>query len=225
LEIIQEINQHPILESGSGRLNFAWFPHPVLQFEFSTTKPEFYVKMGDITLRLTQAGVSIKAHISSIKRLNEGKNQVTGWIKEPVSIGSKQELSYIQFHVVNFHNFTGTRALLTQGSSERRAQFLTEKNTEFSENEQWDGPKVLVKIRNDFAHAEKNLNISQSILIDASRLSLWYLELILLFLCGHTGKYFCRIPKQCQNGELSQVPWSFPDNGDNIKSATLEGSK
>ena len=86
MEIIQEINQHPILESGSGKLNFAWFPHPVIQFEFSTIKPEFYVEMGDITLRLTQVGVSIKAHISSIKELNEGKSQVTGWIKEHVSI-------------------------------------------------------------------------------------------------------------------------------------------
>jgi hypothetical protein len=106
---------------------------------------------------------------------------------------------------------------------EALAQLIVEKNSQVTEktNEtpdcseedcQWDGSKALVKIRNDFAHAEKKLQVSQAVLIDTARLGLWYQELVLLALCSHKGKYFCRIPKQCQNGELNQVPWSFSDN-------------
>jgi hypothetical protein len=103
------------------------------------------------------------------------------------------------------------------------ARLIVEKNSQVTDqiNEspdcseedcQWDGSKALVKIRNDFAHAEKKLQVSQAVLIDTARLGLWYVELVLLALCNHQGKYFCRIPKQCQNGALSQVPWSFSDN-------------
>jgi hypothetical protein len=93
------------------------------------------------------------------------------------------------------------------------------------ENHQWDGCKALVKIRNDFAHAEKKLKVSQAVLIDTARLGLWYQELVLLALCSHKGKYFCRIPKQCQNGELSQVPWSLSDHIDNIETDPLQASE
>jgi hypothetical protein len=119
LEIIQEINQHRILEQGSGKVSFDWFPHPSIQFYFLSTKPDFYVDMGDIILRLTQIGVSVKAHISGIQNIGDGTSQIVGQIQEPVCMGSDRELSYIEFHIVNFHNFTGVvpKSVSTQDST------------------------------------------------------------------------------------------------------------
>jgi hypothetical protein len=523
LEITQEINQHQILEEGSGKVSFAWFPHPSIQFYFLSTKPDFYVDMGDMILRLTRIGVSVKAHISGIQNIGDGTSQIAGQIQEPVCIGSDRELSYIEFHIVNFHNFTGVgpKSVFTQDSTsswlerveleaenwkitlnqlvtttnkieqlshqggfsvthvgkleklssesfigdeaisflrtfshflsfargfripiillvgydankekvweywhtqkadswqyvgswfqtsegkilqeilpgflawwkdwrdsaelildtylesnlkagsaaapvieklslqlsslidsekstvinsmalhrslenseqtasdikssiilsqiafellswtyfvskgnipvdqdqtysrrkfkclsthekirellkknkisltvppeeppkptvrmgttdmsifqepvpeplEALAQLIVEKNSQVTEktnenpncseeNHQWDGCKALVKIRNDFAHVEKKLQVSQAVLIDTARLGLWYQELVLLALCSHKGKYFCRIPKQCQNGELSQVPWSLSDHIDNIETDPLQASE
>jgi hypothetical protein len=507
LEIIQEINQRTISEKGSGKVSYDWFPYPSIQFYFLSTTRDFHVDMGDIILRFPQLEVSVKAYISGTKNLSDGESQVIGLIKERISIGSEHNLSYVQFHIVNFHDFTGTgtqpefileeedwKITLSQpenttskieeishqggflithvGKLEKRrnesftkdeaidflnifssflsfargfripiilligynarqekiwehwcaqkadswqyvgswfktsqgkilqevfpgflawwkdwgdsaelvldtylesnlkagsvaapiikkiriqlnslidsekfmvtnsidlhrsmenseqtasdikssiilsqiafellswtyfigkqnipfdqdqpysktkfknlstdekirellkknkislkvspeelpkptkrkgimdmsvfqervpkpledlAQLIVEKNLQVTENpncseenHQWDGCKALVKIRNDFAHAEKKLQVSQAVLIDTARLGLWYQELVLLALCSHKGKYFCRIPKQCQNGELSQVPWSFSDNIDNIVTDPLQASE
>jgi hypothetical protein len=74
---------------------------------------------------------------------------------------------------------------------------------------QWeDGLHALTEIRNEITHAKKKYNLFFSTKFDAADLGLWYLELVLLAMCGYQGHYENRLLKVRQNGETEVVPWS-----------------
>lgn len=79
----------------------------------------------------------------------------------------------------------------------------------------WDGPHALVKLRNWLVHPErKNRNeidaLDEEVWFDAWKLSLWYIELVLLHLFGYRGKYGNRLKHDRYVSEVEPVPWVGP---------------
>jgi hypothetical protein len=76
-----------------------------------------------------------------------------------------------------------------------------------------DGPGALVGLRNMMVHPTKSNNqkfakASAHALFEASSLSFWYLELLLLWLFGFRGKYSNRLIMSGWKGDdVEVVPW------------------
>ena len=75
---------------------------------------------------------------------------------------------------------------------------------------QWgSSPEALTEIRNALVHPEKENIIEDSqALFQAWNLLLWYLELSLLFLCGHKGTYANRLVLGHSVRTVEPVPWT-----------------
>lgn len=78
-----------------------------------------------------------------------------------------------------------------------------------AKNFHWsDGPHAFAEIRNETVHPHHK---KKGQLLEAKfecwKLGQWYLELIILALCGHTGKYSTRLAIQ-RPGEVTAVPWA-----------------
>jgi hypothetical protein len=67
-----------------------------------------------------------------------------------------------------------------------------------------DGPGVVTEARNSIVHpAHKRASDYSDTIPEAWLLSLWYIELILLFLFGYSGEYRDRL-----GGQIRRVPWA-----------------
>lgn len=70
-----------------------------------------------------------------------------------------------------------------------------------------DGPEAIVKIRNELVHPKKRLKVSLGTVIpEGWQLAQWYIELIVLRLCGYYGPYSNRL-NPGWIGHVEQVPW------------------
>ena len=66
-----------------------------------------------------------------------------------------------------------------------------------------DGPKALTQLRNDLVHGGiKRANWSNDCYVEAWKLSLWYVEMVLLALCGYSDLHWNR-----NNRQVEAVPW------------------
>ena len=66
-----------------------------------------------------------------------------------------------------------------------------------------DGPQALTELRNDLVHGGlKRGNWSPECYVEAWKLSLWYVEMVLLALCGYQGTHWNRNKRQVET-----VPW------------------
>jgi hypothetical protein len=75
----------------------------------------------------------------------------------------------------------------------------------------WDGPQAFAEIRNFVVHpGKKQRRLSGHDLpyIEVWKLGLWYIELVLLHLFGHTGIYADRLKGDRWVGEVTSVPWA-----------------
>ena len=80
-----------------------------------------------------------------------------------------------------------------------------------------DGPEAIVEIRNHLIHKEKRYGrLSVEVQMDALRLSLWYIEVILLKKFEYCGQYMNRL-KVADENPFENVPWA---NGNLELSAT-----
>lgn len=76
-----------------------------------------------------------------------------------------------------------------------------------------DGPEAIVQIRNDLVHPEKKYDpISAEAQIDTIRLSLWYIELILLRKFEYCGRYMNRL-RIAGGDPYEYVPWVKQTSG------------
>jgi hypothetical protein len=78
-----------------------------------------------------------------------------------------------------------------------------------------DGPQSLTEYRNGLVHSnpDKRRRIFDARVdprFDTWRLSLWYLELVLLKLFDYRGSYGSRIANSRWRGEVERVPWALP---------------
>jgi hypothetical protein len=72
-----------------------------------------------------------------------------------------------------------------------------------------DSPRAITEIRNSIIHPDAKLVPTHDEYIEAWKLSLWLLELAVLRLCRHKGKYGNRLAERW-GGEVEQVPWMIP---------------
>lgn len=81
--------------------------------------------------------------------------------------------------------------------------------TNTAHRENWeDAPHALTAVRNNIVHPDRKVDTTLSALLwDAWDLGLWYLELTILRLLGHSGKYGNRLAQKfvC---ESEPVPWA-----------------
>ncbi len=85
-----------------------------------------------------------------------------------------------------------------------------------------DGMEAVTAIRNSLVHPDAGSQMAPDWDYDAWRLSLWYIELTLLRLCGHHGRYANRLRTRWA-GQVEVVPWarSQPSNVDTDKSSEV----
>lgn len=82
-----------------------------------------------------------------------------------------------------------------------------------SSDKAWSiAPYALTEIRNAIVHStlkkrQKLSDFSNMVLIEAWKLSLWYLELVLLSSFGYRGAYHNRLPADRFYGDEERVPW------------------
>lgn len=70
------------------------------------------------------------------------------------------------------------------------------------------GPEAIAKIRNSLVHPDPKDSNYEDLHYDAWKLSLWYLELVILKLCGHNGSYANRMAGERFLGQVEIVPWA-----------------
>ena len=68
-----------------------------------------------------------------------------------------------------------------------------------------DAPHAMTDIRNELVHPASKKRVADCF-FDAWKLSLWYLELSVLALCGYDGTYTNRLTAKCVT-ESEKVPW------------------
>jgi hypothetical protein len=82
-----------------------------------------------------------------------------------------------------------------------------------AENDWQDGPRILTEIRNGLVHPalEKRrivINVDGLAMFEAWNLSLWYLELLLLWLFNYKGRYVNRLRREIpRTNAVETVPW------------------
>lgn len=86
----------------------------------------------------------------------------------------------------------------------------------FDPNEVWDGPTTVTRVRNAVVHPEARDRASTATeeqRYQAWKLAQWYVELVLLALCGYTGTYGNRLPPSRWSGQVEPVPWASANPG------------
>jgi hypothetical protein len=72
-----------------------------------------------------------------------------------------------------------------------------------------DAPDAITGTRNVLVHPHAKVPVPEGAYYEAANLSLWYLEMILLRLSGHRGKYSNRLaPSPRYTGCVESVPWA-----------------
>ncbi len=93
------------------------------------------------------------------------------------------------------------------GSFQDLKNFSAQEVSQKSRCYRGDGPEAIVKIRNDLIHKEKRYGrLSVEVQMDALRLSLWYIEMILLKKFEYCGQYMNRL--LTDGNPLKNVPWA-----------------
>jgi len=82
-----------------------------------------------------------------------------------------------------------------------------------SRERNWDGPQAITEIRNALVHPspknrQKLEHFDTKIIFETYLLSLWYLDLLLLFFIGYSGPYHNRCVQNKWAGETERVPWN-----------------
>jgi hypothetical protein len=70
-----------------------------------------------------------------------------------------------------------------------------------------DSMDVITEIRNALVHSDASIHHPASVYFEAWKLSLWYLDLVLLRLCEHKGSYANRLNEDF-TGIVRRVPWA-----------------
>ncbi|MEX2477689.1 MAG: hypothetical protein WD357_04580 [Gracilimonas sp.] len=78
----------------------------------------------------------------------------------------------------------------------------------YSKNKSWQtGPKAISELRNEIVHPARESSPSSTVCFEAQQLSLWYVEMIILRMCGYDGIYSNRLKRMGWVGDVESVPW------------------
>lgn len=90
---------------GQATILFGWFPYPCVKFEF-THFTEQRMDWDDVTLKLTEIGISVKVRISQTTRYGaNNRSVISGYPCEAIVKSKSQELASLVFHLPNFPYF------------------------------------------------------------------------------------------------------------------------
>lgn len=83
-----------------------------------------------------------------------------------------------------------------------------------------DTPHALTEIRNSLIHPDhkKHGQIGTDLFIEAWNLSLWYLEMAVLAICGYSGTYANRLTAQRWVGTVENAPWNKEELDNEVSS-------
>jgi hypothetical protein len=71
-----------------------------------------------------------------------------------------------------------------------------------------DGMDAITGIRNALVHPNIQTELPDNSYYEGWKLSLWYVDLVFLRLCGHNGKYANRLVPNRFVGAVESVPWA-----------------
>jgi len=71
-----------------------------------------------------------------------------------------------------------------------------------------DGMDAITDIRNSLVHPDAQTELPDHLCFEGWNLSLWYIDLVLLRLCGHDGNYANRLALRRMKGQVEPVPWA-----------------
>lgn len=94
---------------GFGIVSFNWFPTLKIKYQFNA-KDSIHPDVIQHGLELSDIGIVAKGQVHSLSlssSVSEQKAGITGSIHEPVVVKSNQKLSYLIFHIINFHDYIG----------------------------------------------------------------------------------------------------------------------
>lgn len=100
-----EIDVNDIEIRGKGRINFDWLPRPSIRFSLNSDDPNHsFCEIGLAKLLLPDGSTETEIYIDRINT-NEVSNSLSGLvIGKGISIGTDEELKFVIFHIINFHN-------------------------------------------------------------------------------------------------------------------------
>ena len=70
-----------------------------------------------------------------------------------------------------------------------------------------DGPDAVTGVRNALVHPSEKDELPEGAYFEAWQLSMWFLDLVLLRLCGYAGEYANRLALSRWVGQVEPVPW------------------
>ena len=76
-----------------------------------------------------------------------------------------------------------------------------------------DAMDAITQIRNGLVHPRVKTQLADGSYCEVWKLSMWYLDMVLLRLCGHTGKYANRLDTRRWVGQVESVPWAKKESG------------
>lgn len=81
-----------------------------------------------------------------------------------------------------------------------------------------DGPHAFTAVRNSIVHPVRKAGANRSdVLRHTWELGLWYTEMVLLRLCGHSGSYANRLHCPRHSGQVEPVPWAQDEHKGSCK--------
>jgi len=112
-----EIEQNKRVIQGHGDVYLKWFPYPQVEFKLfssnlssSFDSAETFLKMRGIEglFRVFISRFNQNSRFNETSNSTENSIQVCGQLREPIVIGSGNDLAHIKFHLTNFHQFIGS---------------------------------------------------------------------------------------------------------------------
>ena len=123
MKFIGKVANQDFVCQGTGVVTFTWFPRVRLKYSFNCDDSNVFNHEENHFLELTKLKISCKA-TATYSSLGHATH-ISGFLNEPVTILSSQELSYLIFHITNFHGYIGD---IIQSTCSWKGRLLLEAN-------------------------------------------------------------------------------------------------
>lgn len=121
LEIRTAFNNQSLEILGKGKVTYKWFPSPKLQVEFTSQSSSSFLLMAALygedpqPAYLNLVNIKVFNVAISVNQLNANDSiSISATISKPIVRGDGSALSYVLFHVTNFHDIIGRPTALLE---------------------------------------------------------------------------------------------------------------
>ena len=122
-----ELIKGELVIEGQATVSFGWFPSPCVKFEFTHfTEARIDIDWDDVTLKLTEIGITVKVRISQTTSWGNHRSIISGYSCEEIVKGQGHELTSLVFHLPNFPFFDifNTWVMNEEGEEEKLEAWL-----------------------------------------------------------------------------------------------------